>query len=204
MLHPASNGMKKIFILLGNTDRETSAGSFADEYEMGAKEAGHNVHRINIGELSFDPILHKGYKEIQELEPDLLRVQEEIKWADHIVILYPNWWCSMPAILKGMFDRIWLPSFAFNFKKDKEGNRTSKLIKLFKGKSARVIVTTGSHPIMIWFHFGDFTNEIMRGILGFSGISPVRLTTLGPSEGATEKCKEQWRNKVYKLGKRGI
>ena len=195
---------KKIFVLVGHPDTDTFVGSFADSYVEGTKEGGHEVRRTNIGEIQFDPILHKGYKEIQTLEPDLVKVQEDFKWADHIVILYPNWWCSMPALLKGMFDRMWLPGFAFNFKKDKDGNRTSKLIKLFKGKTARVVVTTGTHPIIIRFHFGDFTNEIIRGILGFSGIAPVGLSTLGPCEKASEAQKDKWRTNMRTLGKKGI
>lgn len=193
---------KNIFILVGHPDADSTVGSLATAYAEGGKAGGHEVRRMNIGEMQFDPILHKGYKEIQALEPDLLEVQENFKWADHIVILYPNWWCSMPALLKGMFDRMWLPGFAFNFKKDKDGNRTSKLIKMFKGKSARVVVTTGTHPIMIRFHFGDFTNEIIRGILGFSGLAPVRLTTYGPSEKASEKKKDTWRTEMYTFGQK--
>lgn len=193
---------KNIFVFVGHPDTDSSVGSFASAYVEGAEAGGHEVRRTNIGEMKFDPILHMGYKEIQALEPDLLQAQENFKWADHIVILYPNWWCSMPALLKGLFDRMWLPGFAFNFKKDKEGNRTSKLIKLFKGKSARVIVTTGTHPLKIRFQFGDYTNEIVRGILGFSGISPVRLTVLGPCEKASEPKKEKWRAEMRKLGQK--
>lgn len=193
---------KKIFVLVGHPDNDSATGSFACAYAEGAKEGGHEVRRTNIGDMQFDPILHKGYKEIQELEPDLVIIQENFKWADHIVILYPNWWCSMPAILKGMFDRMWLPGFAFNFKKDKNGNRTNKLIKLFKGKSARVVVATGTHPLIIRFHFGDFTNEIIRGILGFSGISPVRLNTFGPCDKASDRCKERWHSTMRTLGKK--
>lgn len=193
---------KNILVFIGHPDVDSTVGSFADAYVDGAKEGGHEVRRMNIGEMKFDPILHNGYKEIQELEPSLIEAQENFKWADHIVVLYPNWWCSMPAILKGMFDRMWLPGFAFNFKKDKEGNRTNKLIKMLKGKSARVVVSTGTHPLKVRFHFGDFTNEIIRGILGFSGISPVRKTLLGPCEKATEECKERWRNTMCKLGKK--
>lgn len=196
--------MKNIFILLGHTDTNSSAGTFADEYEKGAKEGGHTVHRLNIGDLKFDPILHMGYKEIQELEPDLLKVQEEMKWADHIVILYPNWWCTMPAMLKGMFDRIWLPGFAFNFEKDKEGKRTSKVVRILKGKSARIIVTAGTHPFKVRLQFGDFTNELSRGILGFAGVKPVCVSVFGPCTDEIDGKRENWNKKVYNFGKRGI
>ena len=191
---------KNIFILLGNPNTKSSTGSFADEYEHGAKQAGHETRRMNISELSFDPILHKGYQVIQELEPDLISVQENFKWADHIVILYPNWWCSMPAILKGMFDRMFLPGFAFHFKKDKDGNQTGWTEKLLKGKSARIIVTTGMHPLIVRFLYGDFTNELARGTLGFSGISPVRISVFGPCENTPERKRNKWKKEVFTLG----
>ena len=105
----------KIFILLGHTDPATLSGAFADSYEKAAREAGHDIRRQNIGEMRFDPILHAGYKAIQELEPDLKAFQDNVRWAEHLVIVYPTWWSSMPALLKGLFDRAWLPHFAFIF-----------------------------------------------------------------------------------------
>ena len=72
---------------------------------------------------------------------------------------------------------------------------------MFKGKSARVVVTTGTHPFLIRLRYGDFTNEIVRGILGFSGISPVRISIFGPCDKATESQKDKWRSKMRKLGK---
>jgi len=170
----------------------------ADHYQAGAEDGGHEVWRINLGELNFDPILHKGYKEIQELEPDLKMVQEKITWADHVVIVYPNWWCTMPALLKGLFDRIWLPGFAFNFNKE-----TKRLDKHLAGKTGRIIIVAGTHsPLATWWKFGDYTNEIQHGILGFAGIN-ASVSAFGPCNKATDACKENWFKKLEKLGKAG-
>jgi len=164
----------KIYILLGHPDKDTYCGAIADHYEKGAKLAGHEVVRSNIGDLKFDPILHKGYKVIQELEPDLKKVQENFKWADHIVIIYPNWFISLPALLKGLFDRMWLPGFAYHFHP-----HSLRWHKLLKGKTARVIITMDGYPILERIFMGDYTNEISKGILGFAGIS-VNVSKIGP------------------------
>lgn len=190
---------KKIFIILGHPDTETFTGMLAGEYKNSALAGGHQVRRMNIGELSFDPILHKGYKEIQELEPDLKEIQKNIQWADHVVILYPNWWNTMPALLKGMFDRMWIPGFAFNFDK-----KTKSVIQRLKGKSARVIVVAGTNnSFMTWLKFGDCTNEIKRGILEFSGLGPVKVTTFGPCNKEDRGVRERWKREVKELGRRG-
>ncbi len=105
----------------------------------------------------------------------------------------------MPAILKGLFDRMWLPGFAFNFDKVNK-----KLIQRLKGKTARVIIVAGTHsPFMTWWKFGDYTNEISHGVLGFAGIK-TKVTAFGPSERVKEAVLDKWTEQVRKLGKRGF
>jgi len=99
---------KKIVVLCGNPDSDSFTGAILDRYQASAEDAGHEVKRYNIGEMNFDPILHKGYKEIQPLEPDLLELQAAITECDHLVIGYPNWWCTMPASLKDLVALWWL------------------------------------------------------------------------------------------------
>ncbi len=189
--------MKNILVICGHPDADTFTGTVADRYAAAAQKGGHMTTRVNIGDLDFDPILRKGYKVIQPLEPDLAQLQEEFRAADHIVIVYPNWWCTMPALLKGLFDRIWLPGFAFNFNKE-----TKRLDKHLKGKTARVIILSGTHsPFRTWWNFGDFTNEIQYGILEFAGINTV-VSAFGPCEKVTEGKREQWLKEVDQLGEK--
>jgi putative NADPH-quinone reductase len=193
---------KKITVLLGHPDVDTLSGQLALLYETAAKKAGHEVRRFNVGEMKFDPILHKGYKEVQPLEPDLKTLQEAITWCDHFVVLYPNWWCTMPALLKGLFDRMWLPGFCFGFHKEGLLAHFHLWKRLMRGKTARVFVLSGTHPFLIWLLFGDYTNEIKMGILWFVGFK-TRVSHFGPTDHAPEWKKNEWRRTASRLGRLG-
>lgn len=154
------------------------------------------MRRQNVGEMKFDPILRHGYKSIQQLEPDLITFQHNVTWCDHLVVVYPNWWATMPALLKGVFDRAWLPGFAFSFYKDGRWG----WLKRLKGKSARVIISANTNPWLEWALFGEFTNELARATLGFSGIAPVRVTVFAPTEKVSSTRRAWWLRKAKRLG----
>ena len=185
---------KKVFILLGHPDTDSFNCTLADEYERGANEAGYEVCRMNLGEMNFDPVLHKGYKEKQELEPDLLAFQENVRWCEHFVVFYPSWWSTMPASLKGLIDRTWLPGFAFHFTSD----FTWK--KLLKGRSATMFVTSDTVPFFQRIIFGDTTNELRDGTLWFAGFSPIRVYKFGYLKHLGAWRRDFIKRKVHKLG----
>lgn len=195
--------MKKIFLLLGHPDKSGMCGSAADTYERAAREAGHDVQRLNIGEMQFDPILHKGYRAMQELEPDLKKFQQLVTWADHFVIVYPVWWVGMPALLKGLFDRAWLPGSAFRYIKTSAGKRTIFWHRLFRGKTARIIMTSGTAPWLVRFLPGNVNAQLKWGILWFAGFK-VRTVWFGPAENTPEHVKIRWMSKIKLLGERGL
>jgi putative NADPH-quinone reductase len=106
---------KRTLVILGHPDPGSFCGAIADAWEAGAIAGGHEVRRLDLGRLRFDPILHNGYTEIQALEPDLLDARKAIERAEHLVIVYPVWLGTRPALLNGFIDRRFLPGIAFKF-----------------------------------------------------------------------------------------
>lgn len=192
-----SKKSKKIFILLGHPDKDSLNCTLAHEYQKGAEKAGHEVCLMSLGDMQFDPVLHHGYRLIQALEPDLLSFQENVRWCDHFVIFYPSWWSTMPALLKGLIDRAWLSGFAFKFS---AGGNTWK--KLLKGRSATMIVTSDTAPLVQRVVFGDTTNELRKGVLWFAGFSPIRVYKFGYLKHFGVWRRERMKRKVYNLGRR--
>ena len=191
---------KKQKILLLNANPVPSSFSYAcsNVYHSAAEQAGAEVMRFNIEEMDFDPVLHKGYEEIQELEPDLLKFQKAIRLADHLVFIYPNWWNTMPAKMKGLFDRAFLPKFAFSF----EDNAFKPLLK---GKSGRIINIVGSkHPFVLWCCIGSYTNELSKGVLGTCGVKPVEVTSFGPTRNSTDEMRQKWLDKVRMMAMKDV
>lgn len=194
---------KKIFLLLGHPDASGLCGELADRYEAAAREAGHTVERMNIGEMQFDPILHKGYRAIQELEPSLVRFQELIRSSEYLVIIHPVWWVGMPAALKGLFDRAWLPGSAFRYMRTKDGHRMIFWHRMFRGKTARIIIASGTAPWLVRLLPGNVNAQLKWGILWFAGFR-VHTTWFGPSENVPDRRKARWLRKVSRLGRKGI
>ena len=181
---------RKIFLLNANPVPTSFSYACSNAYHSAAEQAGAEVMRFNIEEMDFDPVLHEGYEKIQELEPDLLKFQQAIRLADHLVFVYPNWWNTMPAKMKGLFDRAFLPKFAFSFE-------NNKFKPLLTGKSARIINIVGSaHPFLLWCQIGSYTNELSKGILRSCGVKPVATTSFGPTRGSTDEIRQKWVDRV--------
>lgn len=165
---------KNILIILGHSDKKSFCATVADIYFEKLKKINDNeVRKIFLGELVFDPVLHNGYKEIQELEPDLKKAQADILWADHLIFVYPIWWMNMPALLKGFLDRIILPGFAYKYI---NGRPHGLLI----GKTAEIIVSTGGPKIFYSWLGGKIAIKVLKNnILKFCGIKTKKVKIYG-------------------------
>lgn len=183
-------------IILGHPDKKSFCARLADSYENGAKEKGGDVERINLNEIKFNPILKKGYREVMALEEDLIEAQRLIKWANHIVFVFPVWWSATPALLKGFIDRVFLPGFAFKYREN-----STQWDKLLQGKTARIIMTSDAPVIWLYvMYFHPALNMMKKAVLEFCGVSPVSVTSFGSIKNSSDKKLEGMLYKVYRDG----
>lgn len=188
---------KKTLIILGHPNKDSFCGALAASYRDGAVASGSEVREVFLADLRFDPVLHSAYESSQELEPDLVAAQESIKWADHIVWVYPIWWGTMPALLKGFLDRTFLPGFAFKYR---ENSRWWD--KYLTGRSARMIVTMDAPPLYdSLMYFGGGRRTMKKAVLEFCGIKPVGVTAFGSVRASDEAKRAKWLASVRQLGR---
>ena len=189
---------KKILIVLAHPQAKSYCGALAQAYADGARAAGAEVRQLNLAEIAFNPIGSGSLDKPQELEPALKQAQADIQWADHLVFTYPILWGTIPALLKGFIERVFTPGFAVNFRKD-----SPLWDKLLKGRSARLIVTLNTPPLLYRLLFrraGHITMK--RSILEFCGVSPVKITDIGPMKNSSAAKRESWIQQVRALGAR--
>lgn len=170
------------------------------KYCEGASKSGLEFKAIALHSLKFDINLHKGYRAIQKLEPDLVMAQEHIQWCHHLVLIFPIWWGTMPALLKGFFDRVFLPGFAFKYHKN-----DPFWDKLLAGRSAHAIVTSDAPYLYNVFAYWYAPYRVIKKtILWFCGFKPVKLTAFGSIKNRKPEELKKILTKVFELGRSGI
>lgn len=192
---------KRIHLALGHPRSASLCGALAGQYCKGAREAGAEVRELRLGEISFDPVLHHGLpghsdRARQELEPQLAQAQLDISWAELLVFVYPTWWGSQPALLKGYIDRVYLSGFAYRYRKDSPLPE-----QLLKGKTARLLVTMDSPSLWNALVYRGAGHNMMRhATLGYCGVKPVRISEFDRVRYSSPAQREQWLARARALG----
>jgi len=193
---------RRIVIIDGHPDRSEArlCHALAQAYAEGARSAGHNVQKFEIAGIDFPFLRSKEQFDQGALPESLQPAQEAIGAADHLVIVYPLWLGSMPALLKAFLEQAFRPSFAYDLAEPSAG----KLTKRLKGKSARIVVTMGMPALAYRWMFGAHSlKSLERNILGFVGIAPIKETLYGMVEVASLETRQKWLDEMERLGRSG-
>lgn len=190
--------MKNILIIVGHPNTKSLCSSIAQQYFEGANKVGHHVELLELGNMNFNSNFMGSYStEVKmQLEPDLIYAQQKIKWAHHIVIVHPIWWGSFPAVLKGFFDKVLTPGFAFKYK-----DNSDWWDKLLLGKTGEIIYTADT-PIWAnrFIFLAPSVSILRKRVLGFCGVKTKRVTGFGPVRGSTLNQRLAWLDQAKKLG----
>jgi len=188
---------KKIAILYGHPDASPDrlCHALSKAYQDGAQLSGHPVRRIDVSELNFESVKSSADFRTQETPKDINSAQETIKWADHLLFIFPLWMGSTPGLYKMFLEQVFRPGFAIDYsKKGFPG-------QLLKGTSADIVVTM-SMPTVAYegFYFSHGIRNLKRNILHFCGIKPTRITYVGGVDHLTTKDMIKWQKRMAHLG----
>jgi NAD(P)H dehydrogenase (quinone) len=129
----------KHLIVIAHPNPESFGGSLVKELYNHLINKGDEAHIRNLYQTGFNPVLSsEDFSSLADnrTPKDIKTEQEYIKWADHVIFVYPVWWGGMPAILKGYIDRVFAEGFAYEY----TANGVNGLLSPRKGS---VICTTG-------------------------------------------------------------
>ena len=127
------------------------------------RDAGHTVDDCDLYAENFQAVLSRSerdqYHDVSTNRSTVGKDVERLLQCEGLVFVFPTWWYGLPAILKGYFDRVWLPGVAFDVK----GPRT---IPLLTGIVRLGVVTTFGSPWWLNNLFVRNPNRtlFMRGI----------------------------------------
>ncbi|MCB8839878.1 NAD(P)H-dependent oxidoreductase [Aurantimonas sp. VKM B-3413] len=192
---------RRILLILGHPDPAPNhlCRALADAYDEGARAEGHTVDRIDLSGLDF-PLLRSPADFMSGSVPDALRpAADALAAADHVVIVFPLWLGTMPAVLKAFLEQLMRPGVAFENAAGGKGFPKGRL----SGRSARVVVTMGMPSVVyrLWFRNHGIAC-LRRNILNFVGIRPVRETLYGMVEAGEPTKREGWIAQMRALGAR--
>lgn len=182
--------MSSALIIDGHPDARSLTAELARRYA-----AAHGDARIlALRDLDFDPSLRFGYRQRMELEPDLIDAKQALAEAATVVVFTPLWWGSVPALLKGFFDRALLPQQEYRYSKlgMPEG--------LLPARNGRLFLLADTPWFLTPFTGLPAQTHVARGTLRFCGVRAVRTTRMLGVKDASPARIESWLARAESLG----
>lgn len=110
----------QVVVVLAHPNDDSFNHALAARATAGLEAAGHQVHVLDLYALGVRAAMsaeeHAAYhSDDPVLDPLVAEHAALVKAADALVFIYPTWWSSMPAVLKGWLERVMVPGVAFVF-----------------------------------------------------------------------------------------
>ncbi|WP_094228575.1 NAD(P)H-dependent oxidoreductase [Methanolobus psychrotolerans] len=186
----------KVSVILGHPYEESFNHAIAGMVVDTLKANGHDVRFHDLYGERFDPLLQGEELVTDQSDDPLVRSHcTEIREADGIVIIHPNWWGQPPAILKGWVDRVLREKIAYEFASDDDGSGLP--IGLLKAKTAVVFNTSNTPEERENNVFGDPLERIWKDcVFDFCGVTGYNRRMFRTIAGSSPKERQGWLDEV--------
>ena len=178
-------------IIIAHPWKESFNHAILQALKEGFTEGQVNFEVIDLHADDFNPVytakeLSK-YKDGVALDPIVFKYQETLKNIDELIIIFPIWWYSVPAILKGFFDKVMLKGFSYE---ESPSGLKGKLSHIRK----TTIITTSEGPTWyIKLFKGNYINGVFKkGILRDIGIKNTKWINFSNIKSSTKEKREKF------------
>jgi putative NADPH-quinone reductase len=154
----------KVLTVFSHPRRQSLSGAVLDAFADGLRTAGHEVEIADLHGEGFDPVMtpadEPDWSDSRKRYSDaVLREQARIARNDALAFVFPVWWWSLPAMLKGWFDRVWAKDIAFTLR---DGCRITPLMTHIR--KIGIVTTCGAPRWWSWIVGQPGRRTILRGI----------------------------------------
>jgi NAD(P)H dehydrogenase (quinone) len=161
-IRPTSSRGLCVLVVFCHPRQDSFSAAVRDRSVAALQQAGHVVELLDLYGSAFSPALQaEEHRRYHDPAANRLGIEDHIallQGADALLLIYPTWWYGVPAMLKGWFDRIWVPGVAFRL--------TPGAIQplLTNIRRIGVVTTYGSPRWLLWFIGWPDRRMIERGL----------------------------------------
>ncbi|MCT1476888.1 NAD(P)H-dependent oxidoreductase [Microbacterium sp. p3-SID336] len=177
-------------VIDGHPDPQSLTAAIARHYAEGHGDA----RVLALRDLDFDPHLRFGYRERMTLEPALVDAKRALHEATSIAVATPLWWGSVPAVLKGFFDRALLPQQEYRY------TALGLPQGLLPARQGRLLLLADTPWYAAPFTGLPAQTQVARNTLRLCGVRTVRRTRMLGVKGADASTIARWLDRAERLG----
>jgi NAD(P)H dehydrogenase (quinone) len=194
----------RILVVIGTPLSGSLTHALAASYVEAARDADAD---IRVVDLAHDPIpAHPTHRDElrmprtaddRPLDPVAAAYIDDVRWADHLVFFYPQWWGTYPGALKSFIDRVFLAGFAFRYR------ATGRFWdRLLIGRTARIVMTMDSPRAWNRLKYRNASETSLKvATLGYCGIKTVGTTRFAEVRHRDQETRERWVAETARLGR---
>jgi putative NADPH-quinone reductase len=138
----------KVYVVHAHPSPDSFSAVCLERTVASLRNAGHEVRVTSLYADDFDPVLSLaeriGHLDPPDTKPQIASYVELLHWCEALVLVYPTWFSSPPAMLKGWIDRVWVNGVAYDLPPD--GNRIRA--RLHNIRRLVVVTTHGSSKLV--------------------------------------------------------